>query len=88
MITGFNMLNKIKENTEHGGNVEETLIFRIAAGDTQALARLYKETKTAVFGFILSIVRNVHAAEDIMQDTYVKIYTSAPNYQSQGKPMA
>jgi len=41
-----------------------------------------------VYGFALSIVRSAHTAEDVMQETYIKVYTSAPSYDPQGKPMA
>jgi RNA polymerase sigma factor, sigma-70 family len=68
--------------------LDENLIFRIASDDKQALETLYLETKTAVYGFILSIVRNFHTAEEIMQETYIKVYISAPSYVAQGKPLA
>jgi len=76
------------DKMRQGGYVDENLISRIAAGEKQALETLYMETKTAVYGFVLSIVRNPHTAEDIMQETYVKIYVSAEGYEPRGKPMA
>ena len=63
-------------------------LVRIAAGERDALAELYSATKTAVYGFILSIVKNATDAEDALQDTYVKIWSAAESYRSQGKPMA
>ena len=66
----------------------DDLLYKIAAGNKEALGDLYSKTREAVYGFVLSIVRNVHTAEDVMQETYIKIYTSAPNYISQKKPMA
>ena len=68
--------------------MDEGLILRIAVDDRQALETLYRETSTSVYGFVLSIVRNSHIAEDIMQETYLKIYTSAKGYRPQGKPLA
>lgn len=68
--------------------MEEGLIAKIADGDIEALAELYSQTKTAVYGFALSILLNRHDAEDVMQETYVKIYSSAKEYKPQGKPMA
>jgi len=76
--------NKIRSQAKPA----EELIHHIAADDKQALESLYLETKTAVYGFLLSIVRNRHTAEDLMQETYIQVYLSAANYQPQGKPMA
>ncbi len=61
---------------------------RIADGDKEALASLYKETSHAVYGFALSILKNCSDAEDVLQDCYIKIYASARAYRSQGKPLA
>ena len=82
------MLTTTNGKTWHGRTLDENLIFRIAANDKHALESLYVETKTAVYGFILSIVRNSYTAEDIMQETYIKIFASASGYVARGKPMA
>jgi len=55
---------------------------------TGALEALYERTKAAVYGLALSILRNPQDAEDVMQDTYIRIIRSAGRYRSQGKPMA
>lgn len=60
----------------------------ITQGNQQALAGLYESTHTAVYGFVLSICRNVPDAEDILQDVYLKIWQNAASYSSCGKPMA
>lgn len=66
----------------------EALILQIASGSKSAVSALYQETKTAVYGFALSIVKNPSDAEDILQDTYVKIWSSSDSYAPLGKPMA
>lgn len=66
----------------------ESCISKIADGDKNALSTLYENTKNAVYGFALSIVQNTQDAEDILQDTFVSIYSSAQNYKKMGKPMA
>jgi RNA polymerase sigma-70 factor (ECF subfamily) len=66
----------------------ESCISSIASGDKNALGMLYTNTKAAVYGFALSIVRNAQDAEDVLQDTFVNIYTSAQSYKKMGKPMA
>ena len=80
------MKNTLKPN--HTPAIDEQLLFRIAEGDTGALSALYAETSSAVYGFALSILKDAHSAEDVMQDTYLKIYTAAGSYAAKGKPMA
>ena len=66
----------------------ETQIKQIANGDLQAMEPVYNRTKAAVYGLALSIVRNSQDAEDIMQETYIRVYEAATTYRPQGKPMA
>lgn len=68
--------------------LEEELLARIAGGEEQALASLYLATQKAVYGFALSILGDRYAAQDVLQDTYLKIFTAAGTYRPQGKPMA
>ncbi len=66
----------------------EACIDKIAGGDKAALGALYEQTKSAVYGFALSIVQDAQDAEDVLQDTFVSIYASARSYVKMGKPMA
>ena len=66
----------------------EKLLIQLGAGNTDALERLYIKTKAAVYGFALSILKNPHQAEDVLQDTYLKIFSAASSYTPKGKPMA
>ncbi|MEG1845720.1 MAG: RNA polymerase sigma factor [Oscillospiraceae bacterium] len=75
------------ENQFNSTNLEE-YIAGISTGNQKFLALVYEETKSAVYGFALSILKNTYDAEDIMQSTYINIYNSAENYIPQGKPMA
>ncbi|MEG1620350.1 MAG: RNA polymerase sigma factor, partial [Oscillospiraceae bacterium] len=60
----------------------------IAQGDMKAFEELYNKTDKAVFGFIFSILRNKANAEDVMQDTYLKIIPASKIYNPQGKPIS
>ncbi|MEG0771437.1 MAG: RNA polymerase sigma factor [Clostridia bacterium] len=66
----------------------ENFIYEIGKGSNEALASLYEQTKSKVYGFSLSILKNSSDAEDILQTTYINIHSSASEYQSQGKPLA
>ena len=65
-----------------------TLIKNVARGQVSSLEDIYRETKDAVYGYALSIVRNMPDAEDVLHDCYLKIYNGAAGYSDEGKPMA
>lgn len=66
----------------------EKCLRRVARGRKEAIGEIFDMTKTAVYGFVLSILKNAEDAEDVLQDTYIKIYLNADAYSPQGKPMA
>ncbi len=68
--------------------IDDALILRIAEGDMDALHRLYDGVRGNVYGFALSITKNTHDADDVLQETFLKVYANAGEYKPQGKPMA
>lgn len=66
----------------------EACLAQIAQGDQQALCALYEQTRQAAYGFALSILKNAEDAQDVLQETYIRLYAAAGRYQPQGKPMA
>lgn len=66
----------------------EMNLRRIARGHTDAIGEIYELTKSAVYGYVLSILKNAQDAEDVLQDTYVKVCLNAESYHAQGKPLA
>ncbi len=73
-----------------GSSAEELdrCLARMAQSDTGALGRLYELTSEAVYGYALSILKNAHDAEDVMQETFVRAHLGAGQYRSSGKPTA
>ena len=67
---------------------DEALLKKVADGNQEAFRQLYQNTDRTMYSFILSIVKHPQDAEEIMQETYLKIWTSASGYKSQGKPLA
>lgn len=63
------------------------LINRISDSDMDALETLYNKTKTNVFSFAYSILKNKNDAEDITHDVYLCIYKSAKLYKKNDSPM-
>ena len=66
----------------------DRLIVAVAGGDSDALAQLYYETSTGVYAYALSILKNGQDAEDVLQECFLRIQSSASTYRSAGKPMA
>lgn len=66
----------------------EEYIEEIVNGDKEALVKLYELTKNSIYGFVLSIIKNKHDAEDIFQEVYIKIYENIDKYKNEGKPLA
>ena len=79
------------QTTEYGRAEErrelDGLLTGAAAGDREALAQLYRRTRTAVYSLALSYVKNAHDAQDVTQDTYVRVWENAHQYRPQGSPM-
>ncbi len=66
----------------------EILLKRIAQGQMDAVGELYDLIKTDVYAFALSKSLSFTDAEDIMQETFVRVFRYAKKYKPCGKPMA
>ena len=56
----------------------ELLLSKIAAGDRDALAQLYSQTRTAVYAAALGVLRNAHDAQDITQQWNLYVPSNLP----------
>lgn len=56
------------------------LLAAVARGDAVAFERLYEATRAKLFGVVLRILRRPDLAEGVVQDSYVKIWTDAGQY--------
>jgi len=53
------------------------LILRLREGDVDALGELYEKYKTSVYRTALAITRDRGAAEDILQECFLRLFTHA-----------
>ena len=60
---------------------EDEIIALIARGSINAFEQLYKDTYKKVFVFILSMTKCRYTAEDLMHDTYMRVFEKAKGYQ-------
>ena len=70
------------------GEELDSLLYAVAAENRDALERLYRRTCASVYSFALSVLKDPHDAEDVLQETYLAIWRGAAGYASRGKPMA
>lgn len=68
--------------------LNEEIMKKIASGDDGAFAELYYATYKQIYGFLLSLTKNKEDAEDLMQETFIKIRNGAHLYKPQGTLMA
>lgn len=65
------------------------LLNAVAKRDETAFRELYEATAAKLFGVAVRILRRTDLAEDVVQDTYLKIWDGAARYRSQsGAPLA
>ena len=64
---------------------DEKLILRFQEGDINAYNELVKRYKDRLLNFVLRYFNNVEQAEDVVQDTLIKLYTHASYYKNIAK---
>lgn len=62
------------------------LLTAAGAGDRQAFAELYAHSSAKLFGLVLRICRQRPLAEDVLQETFVKIWRFAASYRAEAAP--
>lgn len=66
----------------------ENAIYGIANGVDGSLKNLYELCSGAVYAYALTVLKNTYDAQDVMQDTFIKVYDASVNYVPKGKPMS
>ena len=64
---------------------DEKLILRFQKGDINAYNELVKRYKDRILNFVFRYFNNVEQAEDVVQDTLIKLYTHANYYKNVAK---
>jgi RNA polymerase sigma-70 factor, ECF subfamily len=63
-------------------------VARAKAGDQEAVRFLYMRYADNVYGYVRSIVRDHHEAEDVTQHVFAKLMTALPKYEQREVPFA
>lgn len=65
------------------------LLGRCADGDQEALEALYRLSSPKLYAVCLALLRNEELAQDVLQDSYVRIWRRAGSYNpAKGKAMS
>jgi RNA polymerase sigma-70 factor (ECF subfamily) len=59
---------------------DEQLLQGIARGEEPALTELHLRHGQAIFFYLLRMVRDRESAEEILQDTFIAVWRSAPSF--------
>jgi RNA polymerase sigma-70 factor (ECF subfamily) len=65
---------------------DESLVIQVARGNSAALEVLYDRYAPIVLGISLKVVGDQALAEDVLQETFWRVWQSAGTYQSQRGP--
>src|SRR5512134_465526 len=65
---------------------DETLVIQVARGDSAALEVIYDRYASRVLGISLKILGDQALAEDILQETFWRVWQSAATFRSQLGP--
>lgn len=64
-----------------------SLLARVAAGETAALAALYDATAARAYAVALRITRDTGSAEEVVSDVYLQVWKTAARYDAARGPV-
>lgn len=74
------MGNPVHPVTGSQPDEDALLVRRVAAGDEEAVGLLYDRLGRSVYALCLRIVRDAGAAEELTQETFVRLWRSAASF--------
>lgn len=78
---------RVRKTVESGNDEAITkAVVAAQAGDMDAIRFLYLRYKDNVYGYVLSIVREPHEAEDATQQVFMKLISAIHRYQPRAVP--
>lgn len=64
-------------------DAEAVLLERLQKGDEGALAELYESLSSNVYALALQLLRSREEAEEVLQDTFLKLYRNPHGFQAE-----
>lgn len=63
------------------GQAEVVLLQRIAGGDRDAFAELYRRLQRPLFGYLMKLVRDREMVEDVLNETLMEVWRQAARFE-------
>lgn len=82
---GFRSRSRLDESDETRAKTR-LAVNRAKEGDQEALRYLYVTYSHNIYGYVRSIVRDEHEAEDVTQHVFAKLMTTLAKYDDRGVP--
>ncbi len=76
------------EHSKDGEELVLTAVHRAKLGDQDAIRFLYLRYADNVYGYVCSIVRDEHEAEDVTQQIFAKLMTALQRYEPRSVPFS
>ena len=74
------------DDSPHATELTRLAVEQAKQGDEDALCYLYTRYSDNIYGYVRSIVRDDHEAEDVTQHVFTKLMTSIVKYNDRGVP--
>ena len=87
VTTGFHCRTALDDRPETQDKIR-LAVARAKEGDLEAVRFLYIQFADNIYGYVRSIVRDDHEAEDITQHVFAKLMTAIVKYDDRGVPFA
>jgi RNA polymerase sigma-70 factor (ECF subfamily) len=67
--------------TKVEGQTEVVLLQRVAGGDRDAFAELYRRLQRPLFGYLMKLVRDREMVEDVLNETLMEVWRQAARFE-------
>jgi RNA polymerase sigma-70 factor (ECF subfamily) len=67
--------------TRAEGQTEVVLLQRVAGGDRDAFAELYRRLQRPLFGYLMKLVRDREMVEDVLNETLMEVWRQAARFE-------
>ncbi len=61
-------------------SIEKEIVKLLLIGDQRAMSLLYKNYADSLYGVILKIISDEDLAQDVLQETFIKVWRKAKTY--------
>ena len=71
----------VQQSNPQYAATDETIVERIAAGDALAMRTLFARHQTRIYRFVLRLLKNEAAAEDVVSEVFLDVWRQAGRFE-------